>query len=210
MACMHYTYMWESIAWPHHFIVMEVWVHKTSLTMPPFIEVPVPSHEREWLCISAKVIEFVSFYHFSIGCWKCSDSVVFFYWLMEMFRQCGIFLLVVGNVPTVWYFSIGCWKCSDRVVFFYWLLEMFDSVVFFYWLLEMFWQCGIFVFNLTLYQVTFSFLVFCKRFHWCNCSSRACFTSEKCNVRDGIRSWNSRIVRHRFTNWAKGDLYKCS
>jgi hypothetical protein len=32
-------------------------------------------------------------------------------------------------------------------------------------------------------------------------------TVEKCNVPDGIWSWNSRIVRHRFTNWAKGDLY---
>ena len=127
IACMHYTYMWESIAWPHHFIAMEVWAHKTILTMPPVIEVPVPSHESEWLCISAKVNELVSFYHFSIGCWKCSDSVVFF------------------------------------------------------------------VFNFTLYQVTFSLLVFCKRFHWCNCSSRACFTSEKCNVPDGIWSWNSRI-----------------
>jgi hypothetical protein len=49
-----------------------------------------------------------------------------------MFQQCGIFLLVVGNVPTVWYFSIGCWKCSNSVVFFYWLLEMFQ-------------QCGIFL-----------------------------------------------------------------
>jgi len=23
---------------------------------------------------------------FSIGCWNCSDSVVFFYWLLELFR----------------------------------------------------------------------------------------------------------------------------
>jgi hypothetical protein len=58
-------------------------------------------------------------WYFSIGCWKCSNSVVFFYWLLGMFQQCGIFLLVVGNVPTVWYFSIGCWKCSDSVIFFH-------------------------------------------------------------------------------------------
>jgi hypothetical protein len=45
----------------------------------------------------------------------CSNSVAFFYWLLELFRQCGIFLLVVGTVPTVWYFSIGCWNCSENM-----------------------------------------------------------------------------------------------
>ena len=111
---------------------------------------------------------------FSIGFWKCSDSVVFvvflldfgnvptvwyfflvflldflfFYWILEMFRQCGIFC-----------FSIV--KCSDSVVFFVFLLDFgnvsdsvvfFDSVVFvptvglfFYW---MFRQCVFFVFLL--------------------------------------------------------------
>jgi hypothetical protein len=43
--------------------------------------------------------------------------VVFCYWMLEMFRRCGILLLVVGNVPTVWYFAIERWKCSDGVVF---------------------------------------------------------------------------------------------
>jgi hypothetical protein len=30
--------------------------------------------------------------------------VVFFYWVLVMFRQCGIFLLGFGNVPAVRYF----------------------------------------------------------------------------------------------------------
>jgi hypothetical protein len=65
---------------------------------------------------------------FSICCWYCSDSVVFF-----------VFLFVVGTVLTVWYFlffylllvlfwqcgifcfSICCWYCSDSVVFFVFL-----------------------------------------------------------------------------------------
>ena len=89
------------------------------------------SQESEWLlylCVSD--IGFASFYDFSIGCWKCSDSVVFFvflldfgnvltvwyflffYWILEMFWQCGIFC-----------FSIGCWNCSDSVVFFVFLLD---------------------------------------------------------------------------------------
>ena len=36
--------------------------------------------------------------------------LLFFCWILEMFRQCGIF----RNVQTVWYFQ----KCSDSVVFF--------------------------------------------------------------------------------------------
>ena len=61
---------------------------------------------------------------FSIIFWNCSDSVVFF-----------VFLLYFGTVPTVWYFvffycilelfrqccmlcfSIVFWNCSDSVVF---------------------------------------------------------------------------------------------
>ena len=37
---------------------------------------------------------------------------LFFYWILEMFWQCGIFC-----------FSIGCWNCSDSVVFFVFLLD---------------------------------------------------------------------------------------
>ena len=88
-------------------------------------------------------------FYFSNGSRNCSDSVVFFvlnfYWILELFWQCGIFcfifLLDLGTVPTVWYFlfyfSIVFWNCSDDVVFF---------VLFFYWILDLFWQRGIFCF----------------------------------------------------------------
>jgi hypothetical protein len=88
-------------------------------------------------------------FYFSIGSWICSDSVVFFVlffeWILELFRRCGIFcfifLLDFGTVPTVWYFllyfSIGSWICPDSVVFF---------VLFFEWILELFRLCGIFCF----------------------------------------------------------------
>jgi hypothetical protein len=69
-------------------------------------------------------------FYFSIGSRNCSDSAVFFVlffeWILDLFRQCGIFcfifLMDLGSVPTVWYFlfyfSIGSWNCSDGVVFF--------------------------------------------------------------------------------------------
>jgi len=82
----------------------------------------------QYLCVRG--IDFASFYDFSIGFWNCSDSVVFFYWILELFRQCGIFLLDFGTVPTVLYFSIGFWNCSDSVVFFYWILLLFCFFVF--------------------------------------------------------------------------------
>jgi hypothetical protein len=79
----------------------------------------------------------------------------FFYWNLEMFRQCGIFWgkcsdIVVffgGNVPTVWYFfeemfrqcGIFWGKCSDIVVFF-----GGNVPTVWYFLEEMFRHCGIF------------------------------------------------------------------
>jgi hypothetical protein len=63
--------------------------------------------------------------YFSIGFWNFSNSVVFYYWMLELFQQCCIFLLDFGTVPTVLYFSIGFWNCSDSVVFSYWILELF-------------------------------------------------------------------------------------
>jgi hypothetical protein len=40
-------------------------------------------------------------WYYSIGFWNCSHSVVFFYWILELLPQCGIFLLDFGIVPTV-------------------------------------------------------------------------------------------------------------
>jgi hypothetical protein len=58
-------------------------------------------------------------WYFRIGFLNCFDSVVFSYWILELFRQCGIFVLDFGTVPIVWYFRIGFWNCSDSVVFSY-------------------------------------------------------------------------------------------
>jgi hypothetical protein len=45
------------------------------------------------MCIRVKDIDFAAFYDFSIRFKNCSDSVVFF-----------VFLLDFGTVLTVWYF----------------------------------------------------------------------------------------------------------
>ena len=141
----------------------EVWTHKTSLSSPLFIGVPVPRKGSEWSCICVLMVSFASFYVASTGIWKFSDSVVFFggnvptvwYFFWEMFRQRGIFwgkcsdsvVFVGGNVPTVWYFwgemfrqcGIFWGKCSDSVVF----LDGNVPTVWCFWE-EMFRQCGIF------------------------------------------------------------------
>ena len=116
-----------------------------------------------YLC--AKGTEFASSYDFSMGLKNCSDSValfvfvldlgnvptvwhyLFFYWTLELFRQCGIicfsvglwrccdivalfvFVLDFGTVPTVWQccFSIGLWNCSNIVSLFVFVLN-FETV----------------------------------------------------------------------------------
>ena len=55
---------------------MEVWVHKTILSSPRYIEVPVPNQERQLSCICVLV---VSILHLST-----------IYLILELFRQCGI------------------------------------------------------------------------------------------------------------------------
>jgi hypothetical protein len=52
----------------------EIWAHKPSLILPPFIEVPVPSHEM----VCAISIDVVSF-SYEV------DKI------LELLRQCGIF-----------------------------------------------------------------------------------------------------------------------
>ena len=79
-------------------------------------------------------IKFPSFYNFSILSWNCSNCVVFFYLIVELFQLCGIFLFYRGTIPTVWYFSILSWNCSNCVVFFYFIVELFQL-------------CGIFCFS---------------------------------------------------------------
>ena len=57
-----------------------VWTHTTNLTSSLFlIEVPVRSQERERSCICCVGVSILPlFYDFFVGCWNCSDRLVFF------------------------------------------------------------------------------------------------------------------------------------
>jgi hypothetical protein len=70
----------------------------------------------------------------------------FFYYILNYFRQCGIFLLYFELFPTVWYFSIRFWTISDSVVFFYYILNYFR-------------QCGIFLLDFELFQTVWYFSI---------------------------------------------------
>ena len=91
-----------------------------SLTPPLFNRVPVPSQESERPCIiiCVRIIDFASFFDFSIVFWNCSDTVVFF-----------VFLLYLGTVPTVWYFSIVFWNCSDTGIFCFVFYGIIDALL---------------------------------------------------------------------------------
>ena len=91
-----------------------------SLTPPLFNRVPVPSQESERPCIiiCVRIIDFASFFDFSIVFWNCSDTVVFF-----------VFLLYLGTVPTVWYFSIAFWNCSDTGIFCFVFYGIIDALL---------------------------------------------------------------------------------
>ena len=78
---------------PYKLSVFFVCVHKISLIPPLYIEVSVPSQDSDRSCICVRVLIFASFNGFSIRFRNCSDSVVFF-----------VFLLDLGTVPTVSYF----------------------------------------------------------------------------------------------------------
>ena len=91
-----------------------------SLTPPLFNRVPVPSQESERPCIiiCVRILDFASFFDFSIVFLNCSDSVVFF-----------VFLLYLGTVPTVWYFSIVFWNCSDTGIFCFVFYGIIDALL---------------------------------------------------------------------------------
>ena len=57
----------------------EVWAHKTSLTPPLLIEMPVPSQESELSCICVLMVSILPF------------SKNFYIEFFEMFRYCSIF-----------------------------------------------------------------------------------------------------------------------
>jgi hypothetical protein len=91
-------------------IKWDVCDHKTSLTPPLFIEVLVAIQESEWSCLYGHVY----------GCYRCPFRFFLWllYWILEMFRQCGILEMFR--------------QCG--------ILEMFRQCG----ILEMFRQCGIF------------------------------------------------------------------
>ena len=91
-----------------------------SLTPPLFNRVPVPSQESERPCIiiCVRILDFASFFDFSIVFLNCSDTVVFF-----------VFLLYLGTVPTVWYFSIVFWNCSDTGIFCFVFYGIIDALL---------------------------------------------------------------------------------
>ena len=113
-------------------------------------------------------------FHLSIGLWNCSDSVAllgfllgfgtiptvwhywFFYWHLELIRQCGIIC-----------FDMGFWNCSDSVALFICIWDIGTVPIvwhylIFYWALELFRQCGIICFSIGLWKcsdsVTLCFL----------------------------------------------------
>jgi hypothetical protein len=95
--------------------------------------------------------------------------ILFFYWILELIRQCGIFC-----------FSIGFWNSSDSVVYFVFLLDfgtlptvvyfvfLLDFrtlptvwyILFFYWSLEIFRQCSIFCFSIRFWNRSDSVVYF--------------------------------------------------
>jgi len=100
---LHFTHIWKTLAWSHHFIKR---AHKTNLTLPLFIEVPVPSQKSERSC----------FYDCPIGYWNRSDSVVFVF----INKKRLLFMLDIQLKPLLalnWYISylIFIWieTCSN-------------------------------------------------------------------------------------------------
>ena len=67
-----------TLAQPHYFTEGEIWVNKSNLTPPLFIEVPVPRKESDRSCICFRGVDFGSSYDYSNGFRNCSDSDIRF------------------------------------------------------------------------------------------------------------------------------------
>jgi hypothetical protein len=89
-------------AWPHHFKKGEVWLHKTSLTPPLFIEVTVPSKENEQSCICVLGVSILSpstFLRFDLGIVPTVWYFLFSFYLIIEFGYIFLALfLVYSNV----------------------------------------------------------------------------------------------------------------
>jgi hypothetical protein len=90
---------------------MEVWIHKTSLTPPLFIEVSVTCQESEWSCICVLVVSILPLSAILIFYYGIVPAV--WYFIVALLQQCGILLwhcsssvvFYCGIVPAVWYFA---------------------------------------------------------------------------------------------------------
>jgi hypothetical protein len=80
-----------------------------------FLHMYVQGQESELSCIC--VLGVSVFADFTAWFRNCSDSLIFFYVISELFWQSGIFRYDFGAVLTVWYFLTWFRNCSDSVVF---------------------------------------------------------------------------------------------
>ena len=94
-------------------LIGEVLSHKTSLTPPLFIDVPVPSHEmkRSFICVlgvSMLPLDTIllfdlwivpAVWYFTIWLVNCSCSVIFYYLTCELFLQCDMFTFFFLFIP---------------------------------------------------------------------------------------------------------------
>jgi hypothetical protein len=86
--------------WPHYFTKR---VHKTSLTSPLHLKVPVQHQDSDRSCIYALG---ASFYDFCVGFWKCFDRVIFlFFILYAIFRD-------LKSKYGIIYWEIGSFRAS--------------------------------------------------------------------------------------------------
>ena len=95
----HFTHMWKAFAWPHHFTKRGDFVHKTNLTLPLFIAVPVQS--QSCVCVLGVLILFL--------------STIVLCLILKLVRQCGTFLFFIFFISKVqqkiyFYFSALCSK----------------------------------------------------------------------------------------------------
>jgi hypothetical protein len=79
--------------------------HINSLTSPRYIKVPVPIQESEQSCICARLL-----------IWPLSTI---FYWILDLFRQCGSFYLLDFGPRPGFPFRIIIWQSPSRGHFLY-------------------------------------------------------------------------------------------
>ena len=93
----------------------EVWVQKTSLIPPHFIEVPVPSQESKRSCICMLEVSILPLFLRFLNCFDNGIFCVFFssqlYFIYRLTLHIFFLFLFLR-------FVIGIWNCSSSVVLF--------------------------------------------------------------------------------------------